>query len=404
MPTSNEEYRDGALRHQIGLRRYSAGVARRINDLLAAADAELSILLRTRLTRFEGMDIDFTGDRWTQLLDDIRAARAELMSSYRDNLRPELSTLAVQEAAQELALLSAAIPIEVSFASVSADQLRAIATSRPFQGRFLKDWFQTLERADQIRLTQAIQLGMVEGEPVDNIVRRIVGTKANMFTDGILSVTRREAQAIARTAINHISNTAREYVWEENAEVITARIWHSTLDGRTSAICRARDGRAAPVGDSELPPGLKPLTPRDARPPAHMNCRSVMVAYIDGVGLIGNRPFVTDTRTPEAREIDFRAIARETGKDIRDVKKDWAARNIGRVPAQTTYEEFLRRQAPEFQDAVLGKTKGLLFRKGELTVSEFVDRSGNELTLSELAASRPEAFKLAGLDPNTWAE
>ena len=45
MPTFNEEYRDAALRHQIDLRRYSAGVTKRVARLLEEADRDLT---RTR--------------------------------------------------------------------------------------------------------------------------------------------------------------------------------------------------------------------------------------------------------------------------------------------------------------------------------------------------------------------
>ncbi|RQP10030.1 MAG: hypothetical protein EAS51_09910 [Microbacteriaceae bacterium] len=402
MPTWNEEYRDAVLRHQIGIRRYSAGLARRVARLLEEADRDLTEKLRARLARFEGRDLDFTGERWKALLDDVRGARAVALQQYKDLTRGELGRFAVLEGAREQAILQASVPIEISFAAVAADQLRAIVSSRPFQGRLLGQWFQTLEQTDRARLTQALQLGMAQGEPTETIVRRVVGTRANAYADGILAVTRRDAQAIVRTAVNHVSNTARNYVWEANSDVITARIWVSTLDGRTSAVCRARDGHAAPVGDHPLPEGIPALVPAEAKPPAHINCRSVMVGYIDGVGLLGNRPFVVDTRNRRRREIDFRAEAKRTGKSIQDIRREWSDRNVGRVPAATTYQDFLKRQPASFQDDVLGRTKGKLFRDGGLTVDQFVDRAGNELTLDQLAATKPEAFVKAGLDPEAF--
>lgn len=392
MPSINDDYRDAQLRHQIGLRGYSAGLVKRVSNLLAEADQELAEMLRKRLGRFEGKAIDVTSERWQLLLEDIREARVIALKRYRELVNPELAALGGVEAARELAALGAVIPFEVNFATVAADQLRAISTSRPFQGQLLKDWYKKLETNDQTRLRAAIQLGMSQGESVDSLVRRLVGTKAQKYTDGILTSTRREAAAIARTAVNHVSNTAREYVFEANEDIIQCRIWHATLDGRTSAVCRARDGAGAPVGDNELPPGVRPLSPPGAQPPAHFNCRSVMVAYIDGVGLLGNRPFIVDTRTPGGREIDFRKEAKTQGIPIQDVRKNWAAANVGRVPAQTTYQEFLSRQSASFQDMVLGRAKGRLFRSGEFTVQDFVDRSGNELSLSQLHAAKPSAF------------
>lgn len=398
MSTANEDYRDAALRHQIGLRRYTSGVAKKVSTLLAKADAELVAMLRRRLGEFSDGPIDFTGARWQSLLNDVRAARAIAMKDYKKLTGDELEGLAPAEAEREISLLRSAIPIEVSFTAVSSELLNALITSRPFHGRLLGEWFETVDKADQGKLIQALQLGMAQGESVDSIVRRIIGTKANDFADGILSETRRNATAITRTAINHVSNAARNAVWEGNDDIITCKIWSATLDGRTSDICIARDGCGSPTAGKPLPESVKPLDPPDARPPAHINCRSTMIAWIDGIGLIGNRPTVTDTRNRRSREIDFRAEARSSGRSVQDIRREWSDKNIGRVPSQTTYQEFLARQSAAFQDDVLGKTKGRLFRSGGLTVQNFVDRNGQTLTLSELRATRPEAFVQAGLD------
>lgn len=403
MPSANENLLDAELRHAIGLRRYSAGLVKRIQNLLAEMDADLVLKLRGRLPKFEGRDVDFTSDRWKALLDDVRAARAASMSAYRDMTRPELVGLSVEEAKREMSLLQSAIPFEIAMASVPTDQLRAVVSSRPFQGKLLADWYKELEVADRSRLTAALQLGIAQGQTTDEIVRTVVGTRAANYTDGILSITRRDASSIVRTAITHVSNTAREYVWEANKDIILAEIWHSTLDGRTTAGCRSRDGKGSPVGDRSLPAGVSPLTPPSIRPPAHIGCRSVMVAMLDPEGLVGNRPYVTDTRGREEREVDFRAMAKEQGKDIKDVRRAWAVENIGRTPASTTYNDFLKRQTAEFQDAVLGRTKGRLFRTGQLSVDQYTDRAGNELTLAQLAKTKPEVFRAANLDPSQYA-
>ncbi|QYW02108.1 minor capsid protein [Stenotrophomonas phage Sonora] len=399
MPTANEELLDATLRHQISLRRYSAGLIKRISALLERADADLTIKLRARLAEFEGKPIDFTSARWKELLDEMKSLRAATMVQYRDLARGELAALPAIEASKELAILTASIPIEYAWATVAPDQLRAISSSRPFQGKLLKDWFGDLERADQQRLTAAIQLGMAQGEPVDDIVRRVVGTKAAGYSDGVLAISRRDASSIVRTAVNHVSNTAREYVWDANEDVIQCKVWSSTLDGRTSASCRARDGHGIRVGNNPLPEGMKPVTPAGARPPGHINCRSTLIAYLRGIGLLGNRPYVTDTRTRDKREIDFRKEAKKSGSTVPEVRRAWAEQNIGRVPATTTYQDFLKRQPASFQDKVLGPTRGKLFRSGGLNVDQFVDRAGNEMTLAQLAASKPEAFIKAGLSP-----
>ena len=75
---------------------------------------------------------------------------------------------------------------------------------------------------------------------------------------------------------------------------------------------------------------------------------------------------------------------------------------IGRIPAKVTYGEWLARQSVEFQDDVLGVTRGRLFRKGGLKLTKFVSRTGDEIPLSELARREADAFRAAGLDPTDF--
>lgn len=397
--SANDIYRDAALRNAVSLRRYSLGLARRVANLMAEVDADLSDLLTARLRRFEGegRTLDWTGERWKKILLEIGDTRTALIKSVQTLVLDELRELSKVEATNELDTLQSSIPVEISFTEVPADQLRAVVSAKPFQGRLLKDWFAGLEELDRGRLVRSIQLGIVEGQTTPDIVRRLTGTKANAYKDGILSISRREAVAVVRTAINHVSNLAREYVWDANADIILAKVWVSTLDGRTTPVCRARDGHASPMNGRALPPELTPLKPPNARPPAHIGCRSTMAVVISPEGLLGNRPFVVDTRTPDQRRVDFRQEAKAQGKTEKAVREAWGQANIGRVPATTTYQDFLQRQTAKFQDEVLGPTRGKLFRTGQIKLDEYVDRAGNELTLAQLAARRPEVFKAAGV-------
>lgn len=407
--TANQDLFDAALRHQVALRRYSAGVLKRIQKLLEEADRDLTERLRLRLGRVLA-DGDVTGERLKALLADIRAMRDAVHAQLRDLARGELSDLAALEGEWEHSIMSTALPVELVLASAPLGRLRAVVNSRPFQGRFLKDWFAGLARQEQEALQQAIRLGMTNGETLDDIVRRVVGTRANKYTDGILSITRRNAEAVMRTAINHVSTAARAEVWDANADIIYALRWTATLDGRTSAVCRARDGDLAMQGGNPLPKGAQALSPPDARPPAHINCRSVMVAVFSPEGILGDRPFVRDTRGREAREVDFRAQARAEAGDawkgmstaernaaIRRHRDAWGDANIGQVPSATTYQDWMSRQPTAFQDEVLGVTKARLFRDGKLTLDDFVDRTGRELNLDELRERFPRAFESGGV-------
>jgi SPP1 gp7 family putative phage head morphogenesis protein len=306
-------------------------------------------------------------------------------------------------------VLADAIPFVIKISGVDVGTLKAAATSRPFQGKLLSEWFSTLEQVDQDRIRTAVKKGLTLGEDLNSIVKRVVGTSSKAFGDGTLAETRRNAEAITRTAINHTANSAREEIWKANEDILLGLMWNSTLDGRTSAVCRARDGQVAFYNEKH---GSYPaLSPQGARPPAHINCRSGMVPIISPEEVVGQRAFVTDTRTTKEREVDFRQTAKadagpkwkdmtpqERQDSIRRVRENWARANIGQVPSNFTYQDWLKKQPAAFQDEVLGVTKGKLFRDGGLKLDNYVDRAGSELTIDELRDRYPGAFDKAGVE------
>lgn len=399
MPSANENLFDASVRHQVGIRRFGAGEVLAILAILESADQDLARLLRRELSksRLTVVERRFVNKRIGQILTVVFEARSETMRQVRKRLRSGLIGLAPSEAAFEQRLFRAAIPIDVTLNDPSLARLRAVVTSEPFDGRLLRQWNRSLALADRARLRTAITLGVTQQETIPQIVGRVAGTRARGFRDGVLAITRRNAEAVVRTAVNHVSNRARETFWDQNTELIQGLRWTATLDGSTTPICRARDGKVASIGGKPVPEEFDPLSPDAARPPAHVGCRSIMVAVLSPEGVVGKRPFVTDTRRGVQREVDFKKMAREQGRPIADVRREWARRNIGQVPAETTYGQWLNRQSAKFQDQVLGKTRGRLFRRGGLEVEQFVDRLGNELTLAQLARLRPGAFADAGV-------
>ena len=416
LDTANERYFDLQLQHQVGLRRLSAGVARQTTKTISEADAALVVLLRARLARLSGGLPSFAGMRdkiETERYDRLRESIVALRTSAWDKIKrvgmSEMSELAAHESAFELRLLGEVTPMRIDFKTASAAEIRAAAVTRPFGGGFgasrtLAEWFASVSETDQRELISSIRQGIVQGKTIQQMVQEVAGTRVAGFTDGILAASRRNAETIVRTGINHVSNVARESIWDANSEVISALQWTSTLDGRTSAICRARDGRMSATKGNKLPTGAKKLLPAGARPPAHPNCRSVMIAIISGQGLsdiAGVRPFVRDTRTRAFQEKDFRVEAREADPQrwadstraqrnalVKIQRGEWVSKNVGTVPSSIDYDTWLRRQPRSFQDEVLGKAKAKKFREG-LTLDKFVDRNGQELTLRQ--------FKLLGL-------
>jgi SPP1 gp7 family putative phage head morphogenesis protein len=373
---ANEVLFDRAVRHHVSLLRFAEGQAEAIAAVLQEAEDDLLGQITAAMAR------GASAARMEAVLASILERRLEVLGEGGDQLQEALHGLAEADVDWESSALQGAVPIQLNLATVPLETVRAAAMS-PINGLPLKGWLDGIAASDAQRLQQAVNLAVVQGQTIDDLVRRIRGTKANGFQDGVLSTTTRNAQALARTAVSHVSNQARELVWDANEDIVQALRWTATLDGRTTTLCMGRDGHMVPIGGSPLPEGAVQLLPEGARPPAHFNCRSLMVAVLDGLAIAGNRPFVADARTRAKREADFRKEAKSEGKTLQQVRSEWAASKVGTVPADTTADAWMRRQPKAFQDEVLGPGKAEVFRGG-LPLARFNDASGRSLTLDEL--------------------
>lgn len=370
MATSNELLLDAAIRHQVQLLRFSKGEVNRAVRLLEQADKELTSLLNDKVHTEMGEA------RLKAMLADIRRMRAQTAIALQKQVEEGSEELAQSEAAWEVSAIESTSPVLLNLNSVSVATVKAVAGS-PINGVPLAGWIGQMAQADVTRIEQAVRLGVLQGETKDQIVKRVMAAA---------ELTRQNASTIVRTAANHISNAAAQSVWDANADILDGVRWSATLDGRTSPVCRSRDGEVYPLD-------------KGPRPPAHPNCRSRMVPVVKGERIVGERPMVRDTRTREVREKDFRAEAREAAGDSwkgmsaaeRNVavaarRQAWTAENVGTVPSNVTYEEWLKRQPKAFQDDVLGKARAKMFRDG-MSLDKFVDESGKQYSLAELKAA-----------------
>lgn len=353
--TANEEILDAMVRHQIGLQRISTGVVHKIIKLLNRVDADIV----GQIAGFEPGRGEWSKKRLEMILEKIREINQDAYNRVRPVLVRELVDLAEYEAEFQVRAITSAVPIALDIVTPPLEQLAAAVTSRPFQGAILKEWAEKLEADAFRRLRDAIRIGFTEGQTIDQMVRRVRGTRARQYQDGILEVSRRAAEGIVRTAVNHVATRAREDLYAANTDLIKAVRWVSTLDGHTTEICIARDGKVFDVN-------------KGPRPPAHWKCRS--------------------TTAPVLRSWQ------ELGIDIAEAPAGTRASMNGQVPADQTYGEWLKRQPREFVEDVLGKTKATLFLDGNLTVDRFVHDNGRPITLAELKTSEAEAFDRAGID------
>lgn len=396
--TANEELLDAVIRHQIFLLRYSGYVRNRMNSILNKTEEELARRIRDQLRNSQGVTTSVEWKRLEALLAALEGIRRDGWKEASQFLLEEMEQLAYQEPIVTNGIFQTVIPVQINTVLPSAEFLKAIALSRPFEGRLLKDWAAAMEAEDVRRIHAAVQAGMVAGEDHATIARRVVGTANLRGVDGATEMTRRQVQAVVRTAVQHVANGARNSFFAENADLIAEEQFVATLDNRTTPQCRALDGKRYDVG-------------KGPQPPLHFQCRSLRIAAIDGV-LAGERPAKPTTEKMLVAEYAKQnGISARTRAELpRGTKADydrWARGRIrqlvGPIPASETYQTWLKKQSAKFQDEVLGDTKGALFRNGGLPLDKFVDlNSGREFTLRELAAKHGEAFRAAGLDPTNF--
>lgn len=358
MPSVNESLLDEFLIHQVYLERFKQGRLQDLQKLLNELMDDVSSVLGRRLSDVATANTVNT-KRLTELLADLKKISDAAAKQLEDAVAGQMRDLAVYESGWVLGTVQAAtLPVVVAFTTVSSAQLWAAVNDRPFEGRLVKQWFKDYSAAQQQRITGAVRMGVVEGQTIDQMVRRIRGTKAASYRDGLIQgINLRAAEALTRTLTNHTVTMARQATFDNNTEVISAVTWRSTLDGRTSEICQARDGKVYPVDSGP-------------RPPAHPNCRSTIVPVLKSW--------------------------KELGIKLAEAPEDTRASMNGQVPAKETYQTWLSRQSAALQDDVLGKTKGKLFRQGNLTLDRFVDEgAGRAYTLAELRRRHPDAFARA---------
>lgn len=365
MPTVNERLQDRQIRHATYIERVKAGTVNKLIAQLSRTEDDLIEQIRRRVGAIAERGYDtgpVTTARLNAALEQIREIKAKAYSSFGESLREDLQDIGKDEARFQEGLLRDVLPdvvvVELGVSRPDLRSLFSIVNARPFQGRLLKEWISSLEADAAARVRDQIRIGLVEGEDIDSIVRRIRGTRSLGYRDGVLEISRRNAAAVVRTAVNHTVSVAREAVYEDNADIIKGVEWSSTLDTRTCPECMGLDGKVFPVKSGR-------------RPPAHFACRCSTVPV-----------------TKSWKELGF---------DIDEVRGTRASMN-GQVPDTLDYGQWLRKQSRETVEDALGPTRADLFIKGKLDITKFTDIRGRELTLKQLRSREADVFRKAGVD------
>ena len=394
MSTPSEFYSNA-----INLNRYSNSVAKRIinayNDLVVDAIEQLrglddlaapdkaarlrSILaqLKSNVGRWANESVSLSIEELEELAG-VEAGfvaaelRKALPAELRDTVKPVVispnfaeAVVTVDPTQRGIVSLSDDLQAAVTGAgtSVRLTIAEGVTLTLP-NGQVLQKSFRDLGEKQTALFGQAVRNGLLQGETTDSIVKRLKGRLRQGQPGSINQVIAAGGQAtipadnqirtLVRTSINQVANAAIQKVFEANQDVTKQYKYVATLDGRTSAICRALDGTVHDYGKGPLPP-------------QHFNCRSATVPIIDYKGL----------GIPEPEE-DERSSA------------------SGLVPEGTTYGRWLANQTAAERQRILGSRASyfdyLTEQVGpEDAIRKFVRQDGSELTLDQLKRRYPDA-------------
>jgi SPP1 gp7 family putative phage head morphogenesis protein len=330
--SSNQYLVDRLTREQLLIQRYSNSVIRELLPILTNLRNSLEARMLDTPTEFQAM-------RLAGLQADLSRIITEITGQLEIQLADNLTELAQYQAEFAAKALQTAVSVETVLPSV--DQIAAVVTRSQMRlvsgnqiknltlNQLITEFAGSMDR----QIKTAIQAGVIEGRTVQELAREVGGL--------VNTRSRRQAETLVRTAVNHVGSVARQRTYEANADVIQGEEYTATLDGRTRPEHAALDGKVFPIGQG-------PQTPNG------YNCRCV--------------------RVPKVKD-EFKIPGIEGERASKD----------GPVSAQTTYNSWLKRQPKEFQDEVLGPERAKLFRGG-MNIQKFVDDRGVLYDIDQLRA------------------
>jgi hypothetical protein len=353
MKTANEKLLDELIGHEVDLTHLSNAQVVEIIKILNSQDPELRAAL---IEEIDGLGQDLSEASVSLALAGVLGINRAVFARVRQTLAQSTDDLIRYELSFVHRALQAVLPalVQDQFPVKAADfaQVQTAARTMPFQGRLISEWLAGVEAGRAASIRDAVRSGIVDGKPTAEIVRTIMGTKAERYADGVLQKSRRDVESVVRSAVSSAAAVASDKAFEANAVLISHVEWVSILDNRTTVMCRIRDRLPYTLGTYK-PIGHKiPWLAGPGR--LHFCCRSSKWPVLKSAKELG----ITDAQVMALMD--------------------------GQSPQQVTFGEWLQGQSAARQDQILGPERGRLMRQGKLKFKDFYNDKGKFLTLDEL--------------------
>lgn len=329
MANLSEDLADLTISRQLVLQRVSNGLSKQVADHYEAMIDDISTTI---------LKSGNISNRLRQTIKDIK----EQLSV--PNFDKEFKDLAKQEVNYTQKAYNSVIGVDVFKNIPPESAMSSILNTSLIEGATISAWMQDLEASQAFDVERAIKLGMTLGETNNQLAQRVVNT---------MGVSMRNAQSIVITGTSAVTNKARMDFYSENDDIIAGYQSIAVLDGKTSDVCIA-------YSNAKYTKDFKPIgnSPSYFLTPRHFRCRSTHIPILK--------------------------TWRELGIDEDELPIGTQSSDMGYLPQDYSFSDFLKLKTKEQQNEILGNGKAQLWRDGKITLSQLVTQQGRTLTLKEL--------------------
>ena len=371
MTSVNTKIADAAIHHQVDLLRVEAGLRRDVLALLQTLSGDLAATL-AKAGEWDGDTIPRKLKRLQGLKGQTDGLIGDLYAKLEAETGTEMKDAATYAAQWVPQAINAAVGVDIASINLTPQLLNNLVKNTLVEGAPSAQWWSRQSDSLKMDFSREMRMGILQGETLGDLTRRVRGRKENGYADGLLppaadaagKISRqastkatRAAEGLALTSVQQVMSDARMEAYRQNADVIKGVQQLSTLDGRTSTTCRGYDHAACALDGSPLP-GLKQLPP--GGPPWHWRCRSVLVPITKSWEELG-------------------------AKGMKEIPPGTRASMDGQVAETMDYGTWLKSKPEAFQKEVLGKGRFELWRDGKADLKDMVDQRGRPVKVRELS-------------------
>lgn len=379
MANAGRKLLDSTIRAQVNVDKYGNGLSKKVISVLKKAEKEIVSTI---------LEIDPDAPKLTKWKKDRllklrkRVSQDILGPKYSEIKKmhlKELEGLATIEATRTSNAANKAVGVNIFDVTLTQENLKSIVNNTMIDGQIIGDWWneqkanfsQTFKKQMNDAM-EKVQLGLIRGEAVGELVKRVRGS---IDLPGTTKKVIRDATALVRTSVMSVANETRKEIYKANEDLINGYEVVATLDRRTTPICRALDGKLyttefKPIDHDIAYPG---------GPPFHWQCRSTLVPLLKSYSeLTGPNNKLSKKQLRKLDSLD------KSQRASINYRKGISGKPEP-VSGGLTYDGWFKQQPKDVQIDILGPGRYKLWKEKKLSMADMVSNKGKTLDLGELA-------------------